>query len=102
MKYIEIIKEADTTVRHEISLRHLHKLKLIRARNKKALDAKKELAAIMYSDPDQQMEDTKLDLQKQAAELDIKKKEIGLDIEKAEIDAEMKAEMGKKALQVLD
>jgi len=99
MKYLDVIYEPITESKPELTLRHLNKLKKIRAKRRKSLDAKRKLAAIMYSDPDQQLEDANLDLEKKSAELDIKRQEMALDIEKSELDNDQKAAIGKKALK---
>lgn len=81
-----------------ITLRHLHKLKLIRRRRDKELAQKRELMAVMYGGG-QLMDEDEHEQEKQALEL--LKDEIALEIEAAKIaqdDKDRIADMARRTL----
>jgi len=81
---------AKTTWRHQyarpprITLKHLNRIKRQRKIHKIAHDKKLAVLPIIYGDPDQQAEESKMDLERKAFELETARERFLLDIERGE------------------
>ena len=85
----------------KITLRDLHRLKIIKRNRRKELDRKLELVCNMYRDPDAELQSREKELDQMERELEIQKAEIELIVNKAEIDRDQKDHIENLAMNTV-